>query len=92
MPRACKLGAEGIVSKRLGSPYHSGRSPDWLKMKNATAPAVKREEDEKWGNGDDGQEEAHDLRLIPFLVDRPLSDHDKERSERTTGTSGQSDI
>jgi hypothetical protein len=30
--------------------------------------------------------------LIPFLVNRPLSDHDKERSERTTGTSGQSDI
>ena len=38
------------------------------------------------------QEEAHDLRLIPFPVDLPLSDHDKERSERTTGTSGQSDI
>jgi hypothetical protein len=30
--------------------------------------------------------------LIPFLVDRPLSDHDEECSERTTGTSGQSDI
>jgi hypothetical protein len=25
---ACKLGLEGIVSKRLGSPYRSGRSPD----------------------------------------------------------------
>jgi hypothetical protein len=23
--------------------YRSGRSPDWLKMKNANAPAVKRE-------------------------------------------------
>jgi bifunctional non-homologous end joining protein LigD len=31
---ACKLG-KGIVSKRLGSSYRSGRSPDWLKMKNA---------------------------------------------------------
>jgi bifunctional non-homologous end joining protein LigD len=40
---ACKLGLEGIVSKRKGSPYRSGRSPDWLKMKNANAPAVKRE-------------------------------------------------
>jgi bifunctional non-homologous end joining protein LigD len=29
---ACKLGLEGIVSKRKGSPYRSGRSPDWLKM------------------------------------------------------------
>ena len=39
----CKLGAEGIVSKRLGSRYRSGRSPDWLKFKNPAAPAVKRE-------------------------------------------------
>jgi bifunctional non-homologous end joining protein LigD len=40
---ACKLGLEGIVSKRKGSPYRSGRSPDWLKMKNPAAPAVKWE-------------------------------------------------
>jgi bifunctional non-homologous end joining protein LigD len=46
---ACKMGLEGIVSKRKDSPYRSGRSPDWLKMKNPTAPAVKREEDEEWG-------------------------------------------
>jgi hypothetical protein len=26
---ACKLGLEGIVSKRKDSPYRSGRSPDW---------------------------------------------------------------
>jgi bifunctional non-homologous end joining protein LigD len=31
---ACKLGLEGIVSKRKNSPYRSGRSSDWLKMKN----------------------------------------------------------
>jgi bifunctional non-homologous end joining protein LigD len=43
---ACKLGLEGIVSKRKNSPYRSGRSPDWLKMKNANAPAVKRGEEE----------------------------------------------
>jgi hypothetical protein len=47
---ACKLGFEGIVSKRLGSPYRSGRSRDWLKMKNPAAPAVKREAEEQWGN------------------------------------------
>jgi bifunctional non-homologous end joining protein LigD len=29
---ACKLGCEGIVSKRLGSRYRSGRSPYWLKV------------------------------------------------------------
>jgi hypothetical protein len=46
---ACKLGLEGIVSKRKGSPYRSGRSPDWLKMKNPEAPAVKREAEEVWG-------------------------------------------
>jgi ATP-dependent DNA ligase len=27
---ACKMGLEGIISKRLGSRYRSGRSPDWL--------------------------------------------------------------
>ena len=46
---ACKLGVEGIVSKRLGSRYRSGRSPDWLKFKNPLAPAVKREAEEDWG-------------------------------------------
>jgi bifunctional non-homologous end joining protein LigD len=46
---ACLLGCEGIVSKRLGSPYRSGRSKDWLKFKNPSAPAVRREEEEDWG-------------------------------------------
>jgi bifunctional non-homologous end joining protein LigD len=41
-----KLGLEGIVSKRLGSPYRSGRSRHWIKSKN---PAVKREAEEDWG-------------------------------------------
>jgi ATP-dependent DNA ligase len=27
---ACKMGLEGIVSKRLGSYYRSGRTRDWL--------------------------------------------------------------
>jgi bifunctional non-homologous end joining protein LigD len=48
-PHACKMGLEGIVSKRLGSRYRSGRSPDWLKFKNPEAPAVKREAEEDWG-------------------------------------------
>jgi ATP-dependent DNA ligase len=43
------LGLEGIVSKRKGSPYRSGRFPDRLKMKNPEAPAVKREVEEDWG-------------------------------------------
>jgi bifunctional non-homologous end joining protein LigD len=46
---ACRLGIEGIVSKRLGSIYRSGRSRDWLKFKNPDAPAVRREAEEEWG-------------------------------------------
>jgi bifunctional non-homologous end joining protein LigD len=45
---ACKLGCEGIVSKRLGSPYRAGRVSHWLKVKNPAAPAVKREAEEEW--------------------------------------------
>ena len=40
------MSLEGIVSKRLGSRYCSGRS---LKFKNPAAPAVKREVEEDWG-------------------------------------------
>ena len=45
---ACKLGCEGVVSKRIGSPYRAGRSADWIKVKNPTSPAVKREAEEDW--------------------------------------------
>jgi len=45
----CKLGCEGIVSKRLGSPYRSGRCAHWVKVKNPKAPAMKREAEEDWG-------------------------------------------
>jgi ATP-dependent DNA ligase len=37
------MGLEGIVSKRLGSRYRSGRSKEWLKFKNLEAPAARRE-------------------------------------------------
>jgi bifunctional non-homologous end joining protein LigD len=47
---ACQLGFEGIVSKRLGLPYRSGRSQHWVKSKNPAAPAVKREAEEDWGD------------------------------------------
>ncbi len=45
---ACALGCEGIVSKRLTSPYRAGRSDVWVKIKNPAAPAVKRETEEEW--------------------------------------------
>jgi bifunctional non-homologous end joining protein LigD len=38
--KACEMGLEGIVSKRLGAPYYSGRVRNWLKVKN---PAFVRE-------------------------------------------------
>jgi bifunctional non-homologous end joining protein LigD len=47
---ACVLGCEGIVSKLLGSPYRSGRVDHWLKVKNPSAPAARREGEEDWGN------------------------------------------
>jgi ATP-dependent DNA ligase len=48
---ACKLGLEGIVSKRKDSRYLSGRSQHWIKSKNPNAPAVKREAEENWSRG-----------------------------------------
>ena len=45
---ACGLGCEGIVSKKLGSSYISGRSDKWIKVKNPAAPAVHREREEDW--------------------------------------------
>jgi bifunctional non-homologous end joining protein LigD len=45
---ACRLGLEGIVSKRLDAPYRSGRSTTWLKSKNPLSEAVRREREEDW--------------------------------------------
>jgi bifunctional non-homologous end joining protein LigD len=39
---ACKLGLEGIVSKRRDMPYRSGPSKSWLKIKNPKSPAMLR--------------------------------------------------
>jgi len=30
---ACRLGLEGVIGKRMGSSYVSGRSPNWIKLK-----------------------------------------------------------
>jgi hypothetical protein len=35
--QAAHPGCEGIVSKRLGSTYRSGRVSDWVKIKNPAA-------------------------------------------------------
>ena len=39
---ACRMGLEGIVAKRRDSRYRSGRSTDWIKVKNPDAPAASR--------------------------------------------------
>ena len=39
---ACKMGLEGIVSKRRDFPYRSGRSKGWIKVKNPASPAMLR--------------------------------------------------
>ena len=41
--------AAKVLSKRLGSPYRSGRTDHWIKVKNPAAPAVKREAGEDGG-------------------------------------------
>jgi ATP-dependent DNA ligase len=38
----CKLGLEGIVSKKIDAPYRSGPSKTWIKVKNPKAPAATR--------------------------------------------------
>ena len=40
---ACRLGLEGLVSKRRDRRYSAGRSKDWIKVKNRTHPAMDRE-------------------------------------------------
>jgi ATP-dependent DNA ligase len=41
-PARLLYGLGGIVAKRRDRPYRSGRSPDWIKMKNPDAPAATR--------------------------------------------------
>ena len=44
----CRMGLEGIVSKRMDAPYRSGPSKTWLKSKNPASEAVRREREEEW--------------------------------------------
>jgi bifunctional non-homologous end joining protein LigD len=45
---ACRLGAEGIVSKRVDGTYRSGPCPGWIKVRNPASIAVQRERSENW--------------------------------------------
>ena len=44
----CRMGLEGIVSKRMDATYRSGPSRTWLKSKNPASEAVRREREEEW--------------------------------------------
>jgi bifunctional non-homologous end joining protein LigD len=52
---ACRLGAEGIVSKRVDGTYRSGRCSVWIKVRNPASIAVQRERSEKWNRGSPGR-------------------------------------
>jgi bifunctional non-homologous end joining protein LigD len=45
---ACRMGLEGIVSKRINASYRSGRSRDWIKTKNRNCPAMRRVGEGRW--------------------------------------------
>jgi hypothetical protein len=45
---ACRLGAEGIVSKNVDSTYRSGPCGVWIKVGNPASIAVQRERSEIW--------------------------------------------
>ena len=44
----CRMGLEGIVSKRTDAPYRSWPSKAWVKAKNPASAAVRREREEEW--------------------------------------------
>src|SRR5262245_37226285 len=64
----------------LGSRYRSGRSPDWLKLKNPAAPAVKREAEETGArtDGDDADPQAR----RPIASSRRRLRHARRRQGR----------
>jgi ATP-dependent DNA ligase len=43
---ACRMGLEGIISKKLTSSYRSGKCKAWVKVKNPKAPGYLRGRDE----------------------------------------------
>jgi bifunctional non-homologous end joining protein LigD len=46
--QACRMGLEGIVSKRLSAPYRSGPSRGWIKVENPDSPAMIRAREVEW--------------------------------------------
>jgi bifunctional non-homologous end joining protein LigD len=51
---ACRLGAEGIVSKRIESTYQSGPCRVWIKVRNPASIAAQRDRSEIWNRRTSG--------------------------------------
>jgi bifunctional non-homologous end joining protein LigD len=47
-PAACRMGIEGLVSKRRDRAYHGGQCPHWIKVKNRKHPAMQRASEFEW--------------------------------------------
>jgi ATP-dependent DNA ligase len=45
---ACRLGAEGIVSKKVDGTYRSGPCRAWIKVRNPASVGEQRERSEIW--------------------------------------------
>jgi bifunctional non-homologous end joining protein LigD len=52
---ACRLGAEGIISKRVDGTYRSGPCRVWIKVRNPASIAVQRERSEIWNRQASGR-------------------------------------
>jgi hypothetical protein len=50
--KACELGLEGIVSKRVGSAYRSGNCRNWTKAKNPSFARLALHEKRRVNSGD----------------------------------------
>jgi ATP-dependent DNA ligase len=44
----CRMGLEGVISKRRDFPYRSGRTKSWIKVKKPASPAMLRVKDGTW--------------------------------------------
>jgi bifunctional non-homologous end joining protein LigD len=45
---ACRMGLEGLVSKRRDRVYRGGRCLHWIKIKNPNSSAMKRAAEVDW--------------------------------------------
>jgi hypothetical protein len=73
------------VSKRLGSPYRSGRVDHWLKVKNPAVPAsaVKRRKTGATTDGDAGGKlPGHSEAYMANLLAQAINGDDADRAAR----------